>query len=242
MNKDLDALWQMHLADTQVRRIETEMAALDDGARLKRLCEKLEGDLEKARKQLQGLQSQQRDAELSLAAAEEKKKGFERELYGGLVTNPKELRDMEQEIGLLGEQADRLETRILEIMEQADQVKAEVAELEKKVRLGRKKLEEVLRAYQERRAALEQEAAQVKEERQRWAAGIAQRDWLARYEAIRASAGGIAMALVERAACGACGIVVPSLSARRAQQEGRLLTCEGCGRLLYSGGETNEAR
>jgi hypothetical protein len=236
MTKDLEVLWQVHLADAQASGVEAEVAALDDGSRLNRLCERLEKDLEKLQRQLHDLQAEQRDVQLSLDAAEDKKKHFERELYQGLVSNPKELRDLEREIAALGGQADRLETRVLEMMEQGDRLKAEMAELERKVRVGRKRLAQVTQAYARNRAALEERLAAVKAQRAAAAAAVPP-DLLSRYQAIRARAGGVGMARVERGACSMCNIMVPALSGHRARLDGSVLTCEGCQRLLYFGGE-----
>lgn len=53
-----------------------------------------------------------------------------------------------------------------------------------------------------------------------------------RYERIRAARGGMAVAAVEKGACGGCYRSVPPHALQEARRRERLLVCDGCGRLL----------
>src|SRR5262249_8135092 len=120
-------LWNLQEIDSEIYRLKRERGRLDDGVALRRTFEAAVKTADGLEARLRKLRSDMADAELELEKIESKKREFERRLYEGKVTNPKELSAMEQEIAMLGRQRGRLDETILTLMEDSETTAAELA-------------------------------------------------------------------------------------------------------------------
>src|SRR6187397_237686 len=84
--------------DSEIHRLKRERSRLEDAAALRQEYEATVKAAEVLEARLHKLRGDLTDAELELKKIEGKKSDFERRLYEGKVTNPKELQAMEQEI------------------------------------------------------------------------------------------------------------------------------------------------
>src|SRR5947209_9111571 len=109
MPLQLQELWNLQQIDTEIYRLKREKSRLDDGAALRQAFEAAARAVEALESRLRKLRADLSDAELELKRIEAKKADFERRLYQGKVTIPKELTAMEQEIAMLGRQRGRLD-------------------------------------------------------------------------------------------------------------------------------------
>lgn len=75
------------------------------------------------------LARQQKRIDDEVELLKDKRTGFDAKLYGGTVSNPRELQDLQEEIDALGRRIDQLEDGELEIMEQVEPVEAQLAQL-----------------------------------------------------------------------------------------------------------------
>src|SRR5205823_5819696 len=143
------------------------------------------------------------DAELDLKGVEQKKREFEKRLYDGKVTNPKELTAIEREIEMLGRHRGTVDEKILTTMETLDSTEKEHA----RYVAGRDRAEAAWRAqdklYREEKARLEAALAGVTPRRQARAAEI-EPPTLRRYEDLRARAANLSIARVQGSSCGSC--------------------------------------
>src|SRR5205807_389897 len=107
MPLQFEELWNLQQLDTEIYRLKRERSRLDDGAALRQSFEAAARAVEALETRLRKLRADLADAELELKRIEGKKADFERRLYEGKTTNPKELTAMEQEIAMLGRQRGR---------------------------------------------------------------------------------------------------------------------------------------
>jgi len=166
----------------------------------------------------------------------------ERRMYGGAVGNPKELEKMQERVGQLRAELGRHEEAglgALVELEEAEPAQVEAGRVQEEVRT---RLAEAEQRQAETVAGLERELRELEPRRAELAARVPEA-LLRRYERIRDSHGGVGAAVIRRdGLCGACLVQVPK-SLARAVLDGRLETCESCGRLLIhvfgpgSGGE-----
>lgn len=162
-----------------------------------------------------------------------KRAGYDQRLYGGTVTNPRELQDLQEEIAALGRRITILEDRELEVMEQIEPVDARLSTLSAAVDTQRT----ALRGAEERLTAAEAELAVALDDAtsQRSAAAAAiPADVLAGYDKLRGGLGGIAVAPLVGNQCGGCHLTLSAMEASRLRKlpSDEVAHCEECGRIL----------
>ncbi len=225
--QQLDSEWDAG----QHRLVEIETALKDD-----RALREARQSVQEAQKRVQTWQAKQRDLELEIESLASKMSRSEKRLYGGKVSNPKELSDLQAEIASLKRRRQKLEDRLLEAMinrEEAeatrDEAEARLEEVESSrsakvadLRAERQALRERLKEVEERRASIEPRL---------------DARTLATYERVREQKGGQAVAQIRHDACSACGVTVPP-SAEWKLRQGELIHCDTCGRILIAVGET----
>ena len=77
---------------------------------------------------LEELRRQQHDAEWEVDDISSKITAAEEQLYGGKITNPKELSSLQQEVNTFKTKSDQLETKALEIIDQVEVAEKELAD------------------------------------------------------------------------------------------------------------------
>src|SRR5256884_6882976 len=110
-------LYELQLVDTQIARLEAALAALDDGTAMRAQVEQARSAEETARAELQARQSRLRDLELELQSTVGKATKVEQDLYSGRISNPKELRAMQEDVEALGRQRQRIEDEMFTLVE-----------------------------------------------------------------------------------------------------------------------------
>jgi uncharacterized protein len=231
MALQLDALDALQKLDTQIEQLRRERARLDDASALRREMEARRARHAELEERLHQLRVQLSDAELELKSVEAKKKEFERRLYEGKVTNPKELTAIEKEIEMLGRQRGRLDETILTLMDSIEAATGELAAAAK----ARDASEAAWRAADEKFRAeasrLETALRELAPRRQQAAAAI-EPATLRRYDDLRARLSNLAVVHVVEKACGGCHTTLAGGIVRRLQEGTAYVYCENCSRFL----------
>jgi predicted nucleic acid-binding Zn-ribbon protein len=158
----------------------------------------------------------------------------ESSLYGGKIRNPKELKDLENEVAALKRYLGVLEDRQLEAMlhEEDSLVRRQDAER----LLEEARIEQAKRAggFIQERDKISNDRARLEEERSASAAAIPAED-LAIYTQIRKNRRGVAVAKVTERACSACGSTLNSSLLNAIRSPDEIHRCDVCGRILYIG-------
>src|SRR5438445_13612304 len=97
-------LYELQLIDTQIARLEAALAALDDGTTLRGRVQQAHAVEETARSDLQAGQARLRDRGLELQSTVGKASRVGGDLYSGRISNPKELRAMQEGVEAVGRQ------------------------------------------------------------------------------------------------------------------------------------------
>ncbi|GEM_PF-5193852 len=161
-----------------------------------------------------------------------KKSDCEKRLYSGLVSNPKELGDLESQGVSLANRITELEDKKIDLM---------ISEEEKE------KVEESCRlAMDDVIATKEQLVFELNNELKVLNDGMvayhAERDvalnsvdeaYLREYEKKKSKVGGRAVVLVVDGVCNGCGLLVATSNVQDARSGTKLVVCDGCSRFLY---------
>lgn len=187
-------------------------------------------------------------AQAALDAARKKAKAFaddsqgladkiaeiESQLYGGKITNPRELKDLQAESESITRRRSGVDDEQLAAMEAAEAAEA-----------GTAKARETLAAVEAARAeeqqdllrdkgAVEALIAKAEGEREAAVSSVTPED-LATYDALRPRKRGIAVALLEDGVCKACGEAPSSSRIQAVRQGSDLVRCSNCDRILFAG-------
>ncbi len=216
--------------DQLVRRRQEIEAQLSDSEELDRL----RGDLAAAHEGAQAAGAMVRSAHRVVQDQRHKLKETEQALYGGRVQSPKELTELQAEAESLKRHLDSLEDRYLEAMLSQDQAAADERQYQSAV-------ESLLSNRSNLHADLQTELGQIRDrlndfetEREAALVSVSEQDQ-ATYARLRSRLGGLAVALLEDASCGACGLRVAASTEQVVRGGAELVTCGQCGRVLYGG-------
>ena len=175
-----------------------------------------------------------RDAELELAGLNAKAREIETTLYGGRVRAPRELESLEQDREHLRKRISQLEDQVLLLMGEVEDLEAATNRGAEQVRAfeAQRNAEREARTteYQTLRARLQQLQG-IREQLR----SALPRGELALYDELRSKKAGIALAPMKDNACQICRVTVPALKAYTVATGEGVVTCEGCGRILYQG-------
>jgi uncharacterized protein len=227
-------LVQLHQVDQEwdekARRYQAVRAELEPDAALAALRESERGRAA----HLERMRADLNDAELELEGLRRKVQEAQDALYGGRVRNSREVDNLRQGAEQLRERISQLEDRALAVITEIEEIEAaavdggrEVAALERQHAESRPAL---VAEYQGLRARLQELKATRDTLR-----GQMPRGDLALYDQLRAQKGGVALAPLKGGLCQICRVSLPSYKVQMVEQCAEVVTCEGCGRILYRG-------
>jgi uncharacterized protein len=158
----------------------------------------------------------------------------EASLYGGKISNPKELQDLQNEITALKRRLASLEDDQLEAMLAFEDAETQLSE-------ANKNLNEVKATFASQQASLLGEQSQLLKIAERLQA---ERDATVQsilpenmefYERLRRQKRGLAVVMVEDGTCSGCGSSIRPAERQLARSPSQMLPCSSCGRILYAG-------
>lgn len=223
-------LYDLQQIDTEIR---TKKLRLGEVLRLQKEPAALVAAREQARiadAEVQRQRARHKDLTLEIAGLAEKSKRSEERLYSGTVKNPKELNDLQQEVDSLGRRRASLEDEALLVMMEIDernQVKS-AADLE--VDRMASEFERASTSFKSEQNTLALHLNTLLEKRKRHLA-LTQPSLLKTYDELSRQKNGLAVAGLRGNKCQVCQLTL-SASTIRAANEGRLVYCDSCGRIL----------
>lgn len=144
-----------------------------------------------------------------------------------------EFRAIGHEIERYEKEIQQIEDNELELMEQAERLKNELATEEKRAAATRDLVRRQITDLEQKSKALEARLSELKQEREKIAAGIDE-DLLSRFDRLFASKGDAAVVALDHEVCTGCHMKVTTQTAHRVKNGKEIVSCEQCGRILYS--------
>ncbi len=232
MNSSLKDLYQLQQIDSRIAYLNKRYHELDNGSALKALYDETLKQNETFQTSFKNLQRDIKDAELELANIEAKEKECHKSLYGGRVSNPKELAALEKEIESLKKQRSRLDEKILLMMDEAEANKNKEKELTAHLMEVEQNYKNKESEYKKEVSILAIEARNLKAEREKLAPTI-NSAMLKKYESLRSGKAGIGIGKIETESCSACHTTLRNSVIRRIKDSEEIVFCDNCGRMLY---------
>jgi predicted nucleic acid-binding Zn-ribbon protein len=230
MKEHFRRLWELQQLDNELRTLTGKLGGVPGRiADLTRAAEQVRAELDQAKADITEHKKQYKLAEVELKAAEEKIGSYSTQLYSAKTNEQykaflkeieaqKKLKSgVEDNMIVLMEETEQLDRRVRDNEGRAKELETETA---RKVAMLEAERTELTAAIAEREAARNDIVASVPPE------------LLKRYDRVRASKNGIAVASVVKDRCSACLSPVPAQRVLEVDRQDRLYSCEACGRIL----------
>ena len=230
--RSVNELYELQLLDWEIQRRDEELAEVqarlaDDSRRVQayRRLAVLERNLSE-------LATSRRQSERAVEAIERRISEIDSRMYGGMVTNPRELEAYQDERESLASNRSEEEDRLLEFMvemEDAEELRdAAKSEFDRVENERRQEVAELSARHSE----LEADLPDLRAQRGDLATEFAPAP-LAIYENARRTRGGQGAALVDRRGlCHGCRLVIPNAELARVRSGDDIVQCSSCSRIL----------
>ncbi len=223
-------LYQLQEIDLELESTEQTLKQISSQLGESRTVVSARVKLVSEQQRLKELKHQQHSAEWEIADLTVKITTAEEKLYGGKITNPKELADFQHEADSLKARRAHLEDTTLELMDQVELVTASVAKISSKFET----LETEWHSQQQKLSAemeqLKNKLSDLKQKRQLLSAEI-DPETLELYDGLKKQKG-TAVAKIEQGICRGCSISL-SISELQRARSGNPVRCSSCGRILF---------
>ena len=232
MTQQLAALYELQSLDVKISQINAGLAALDGAKALKQQLAAAESIAQEAAGKLTEHDTELADSELKLKSIDEKRGSVEKRLYGGTVSNARELQALEKEVEILKKRQGDLDGRTLELYDLVEAARKQARSAENMVAQIEKNVADALAAESSRRAQWEAELAECASQREAAAAEVTDRPLMSRYDTLRKKSAGTGIAKIVDGKCEGCHVAVTSFVVRKAHEAKEFQSCENCGRIL----------
>jgi len=230
---DVIDLVELQFIDNAVTARSTEMAKLEDHAELKTVFQKQEqckDRLAVMEKDLHHINVHRKKLEDSLGANEEKIKSNEKKLFGGSITDPRELSNYQSEIDSLRKTNSRLEDEILELMDKQEELELVIEGLRKELDELEMLAKRIRAELEEKKEVLKHNIEGLRHRREDVASRIPE-EGLKNYNIVKSKKGGIAVSVIKDEFCGVCNMEIPHTDMEKMVDSDILYKCPVCGRL-----------
>jgi predicted nucleic acid-binding Zn-ribbon protein len=230
----ISTLYRLQELDTEIdnnrTRIKEINATLADNSELAAMREALEG----AEIVLKEARTANSAANHTVLSQREKIEQNNKKLYGGAVTNPKELEELQLESESLKKYLATLEDRYLETMLELDEAEESHIEARDAFDLLEAKTLSESADLDEERGTLTTDIESREQEREAALVDIEPED-VELYDRLRSRLNGIAVTTLSDDSCSVCGLDQARSKLQEIRTGNVIIQCAQCTRILYSG-------
>ena len=227
-------LFSLQEIDLALDSVRTQKAAAERERDARLVLDKIEQALAEEQGKLKEIQAAHRERQEEAENLRQRSQTLEGQLFSGDISNPRDLASLELESSNVKAQVDHKDIQLLELSVRAQDTRNRIS-------AHQEELSSAQATWDKRHAELNVQIKSLTEEETGLAA---QRDQLAetldqsevlKYDTLRRSKGGTAVAKVERGLCQACRMSLPSQHLQRVRSGRYTVNCSSCGRLLFPG-------
>lgn len=227
----LKTLCQIQQLDLDLKNLQSE---LDDiPIQISRWKDELEThktEITENKKEIEKLNREVKEKEIELNGNQETLKKYNAQLY--IVKTNKEYSSLLHEIEEIKRKDSHIEDNMLELMEAIDSKEKEGKNKKQKLEQLEQELKQKEQKAREKEKQLNENVAQRKNEREKVTEN-ADQSLLAKYQRISESKDGLAVVAITGKSCGGCHLQVTPQKLNEIKFGSKMITCEGCGRILY---------
>ena len=225
-------LYALQEVDLDIDRVDRSLAEAEEELKTEISIENLESTLQAEEERLKEVEGRHSDNQMETSIRRERSESLESRLYDGSMVNARDLESLQHEAANVRSLLEQNEAVSLELSIQLEESQTRCAELHIELTEARARWES--RRDELNRLVNDLHAERSDYERQRdLLAGQLEQSALRRYEALRRSKGGRAVAKVERDLCQGCRMSLPTQLRQRVKSGRQTVNCSSCGRMLF---------
>ena len=232
---DIGKLFELQKLDVNLEKARRKLAQLQQALGESEELSAARRTVASTEAELHRWHTAQKDAELEAQTLAQQIAEKDKQLMSGRVSQPKELESLQANIEALRRRQSSIEDSGVEAMTQ-------VEALSKQLAGEQQTLQQVETQWKGSQSELLQEDAkykrifaQLKQQRETLAKALPPGD-VKYYEDMRRRKAGIAVAPLQNGQCGVCHILVPTgVASSVRSRQGEAVLCPSCGRVLYAG-------
>ena len=189
-------------------------------------------DQDAASGSLRTVEHQEHDLEVEVDDIRERLRALERKLYGGTVTNPKELDGLFHEADQFRRQISVREDRALALIDDIEAAAERKRQADAAAEAATAAHENRTRELETERSGLVADISRLERERDEWRNQM-EPALLRIYDSLQRTKNGLAVSTIQQRSCQGCRVSLPVNEAARARTSEELVLCQSCGRILY---------
>ena len=231
MNQTM-SLYRLQLIDSQKDRAQAHLQAIqkkrEDDAILREFREQAGAAEQRRQSAGQALHL----AETAVQDQRIKIEQSEASLYGGVVRNPKELQDLENDVASLKRHMETLEDRLLEAMLALEEADKSLQASQSTLQAAEERWALENQNLDQEQGSLEKELQKLLTERNALAGTISDEN-INLYDQLRQQRRGVAVVTISDNSCDACGAKLTPAQGQNVRSAAQMARCPSCGRILY---------
>ena len=225
-------LYALQEVDLDLDRVYRALEEAEQELKIEVSIENLENSLLEEQERLQEVELLQRDNQVELDARRERTDTLETQLYDGSMINARDLEALQHEVATVRQLLEQDEAMSLELSIQVEESRSRCGSLDQELSDAKARWEVQQVELNQRIEGLRAEQGEYERQRELLAARFDPAT-LQRYETLRKSKGGRAVAKVERDLCQGCRMSLPTQLRQRVKSGRQAVNCSSCGRMLF---------
>ena len=230
MSSILSTLFKVQEFELQIDEARQRLGEIEKALNSDKAIQDAKQDVTVANSKLSNASGRTTDLELELASLTEKIQNVNELLYGGSLTNPKELKEREDELASLNRRQENLQFQLTNAKEDLTEAQSMLDEASARLADAESTHATESTSLIEERKVLKEQERDIRKQRKS-IVGEVPKPVLNQYRALRKTKGQ-AVALLNGASCGVCSIEQPSSEVQRIITSDDIILCIGCGRIL----------
>jgi len=194
--------------------------------------EELKDSLENKNVIYKNLQINLKRKELDLAEKTNKINKHQEDLYGGKISDIKELKQIQKVIANYKEEKDAIEEDILDLMEEIEDLDKSIGHINEDLEVKEKEFKKSKEEIELERLLIEKNMNSLNIKRKEILSKISNDRLLKEYELIRKEKGGKAIIEVDGSICPGCYLDLPSDVIYQLEKNRKIVICPNCSRIL----------
>lgn len=227
----LEQLLVLQDRDRRLAQLKAEAARIpQEIAIVKKRVQDEAAKCEAAKLQLKQIEAERKKLEVEAESKRGQITKYRQQL--SLIKSNTEYQALLKEIGSAEQEIVGIEDKELELMDRTEQLQPALKQEQALLKELTAKGEAEQAELKKRAQVVEQEASQLRADREQHVGNV-DGDLLPRYERLMKSKGDYAIVPIQHGNCGGCHLALPPQIVHNAKNDGEIVSCDYCGRLLY---------
>ncbi|MBN1201592.1 MAG: hypothetical protein JXJ20_07030 [Anaerolineae bacterium] len=215
--------------DARRQRLREITAELEEDSALRQA----QAEVKSLRDALTPQEARITDLNLEIQTVTTQREQFTDRLYGGKVSNPKELQDLQGKVAELKRRRAQLEDKLLETMIKVEELQEALVTATRRLEQVQADLSMGLENLTKEQQRLKREVKDLKADREAAVRAIPA-DNLELYKTLRSKKRGHAVAVLEGDMCSCCHVSQTTVLVQQVRQGQEMVMCASCGRILVA--------